>query len=491
MTLANQNKQSDKFLEKLLGDKEMSEANVIADIYKNPDKLREENLTAEDFNSKHWKLYYQIAFNIVCKDGKNILDPYTVGQYVDSRPAVKIKWDSYGGYKIIAKTGDFTHAENFEGYIKELKKYNVILKLHRCGFSVEKRYSELINMSAEEIYCEYETVLNDLFINADTEIRSYNVCDGMIAFVDELDKGKEIGMPFYHAPLLTNEVGGFNYHGNIYGLGAGSGVGKSTMAFNYLIPSCIKYKKQIVFIINEEDEKKFRKELLIWVANNKFNFDIHKYQLRNGHFTDELKSKLKECAAWIEKQKEEKILTVIPLPRYSVRSAVKIINKYSALGVDMFVLDTLKESFDAKTNDIWQSMMRDMVNLYDVVKPKNKNVGLFVTYQLGKGALKVRHLTNNEIGQAKSIVDVMSVNLMMRRPFEDEYTEGKRELKCWSIEGQGTKVEKKLKREDKPMITFITKNRFGETDTKQIVSKCDLSRNLYEDMFYCLVPQDW
>jgi hypothetical protein len=41
------------------------------------------------------------------------------------------------------------------------------------------------------------------------------------------------------------------------------------------------------------------------------------------------------------------------------------------------------------------------------------------------------------------------------------------------------------------MITFITKNRFGVTDQYQIVSECDLSTNIYKDVGYCLVPQDW
>ena len=66
-------------------------------------------------------------------------------------------------------------------------------------------------------------------------------------------------------------------------------------------------------------------------------------------------------------------------------------------------------------------MERDMVDLYDVVKPAAKNVALFVTYQLGKASVKMRYLTNNEIGQAKNILDVFSVNLMMRKPFEDEF----------------------------------------------------------------------
>ena len=158
------------------------------------------------------------------------------------------------------------------------------------------------------------------------------------------------------------------------------------------------------------------------------------------------------------------------------------------------MLDTLKESYDSHTDEIYKSMMRDMIALYDVIKPSAKNVGLLVTYQLGKSSLKMRHLTNNEIGQAKSILDVMSVNIMIRRPYDDEYEDGNKRLQCYHTpEGanKATKVEYKLKKENYPMILFVTKNRFGETDTRQIIAECNLGTNICRDVAYTNVPQDW
>jgi len=118
---------------------------------------------------------------------------------------------------------------------------------------------------------------------------------------------------------------------------------------------------------------------------------------------------------------------------------------------------------------------------------------LFVTYQLGKASLKQRYLTNNDIGQAKSIVDVMSVNLMMRRFYEDEYEGGAKSLPCTFTMGKHgqTQVTRYMKKEQNPMITFITKNRFGETNRRQIISECDLSTNIYKDVAYAQVVQDF
>lgn len=478
---------------KILEYKLSSEANVVSILYKVPEEFNNINITADDFHNNAWRVYFIIAQDIVVNEQKNSLDDITIGMYLEKHPKLKPKYEEYGGYIKIQTAMGYVKEENLDGYILELKKWKAILQLCKQGYPVKDRLSDYVDMTLEEIYNELETFLNHVFINVDSEITSYNVFDGMHDFINKLNEESEKGLPFYNAPLLTNETGGFNYQGNIYGLGAGSGIGKSTMAFNYLVPSAIENKEQIVFIINEEDERKFKKELLIWVANNIYKEELHKYVLRNGNFTDEVLNILRKCADWIEERKNDKTFTVIPLQHYSVNIAIKLINKYSALGVKLFVLDTLKESFDAKTDEIYKSMMRDMVALYDTVKPASKNVGLFVTYQLGKSSLKMRHLTNNEIGQAKSIIDVMSVNLMMRRPFDDEYEGCSKELKCWKYGGKNnsSKIEFTLKRDKNPMITFITKNRFGVTDTYQIVSKCDLSTNTYEDIGYCIVPQDF
>src|SRR5690606_27011120 len=104
-----------------------------------------------------------------------------------------------------------------------------------------------------------------------------------------------------------------------------------------------------------------------------------------------------------------------------------------------------------------------------------------------------RYLTNNDIGLAKSIVDVMSVNLMMRRPFDDEYKGGKREIIGYKLEGKNgkSKIPFGLDKDKHYMIMFITKNRFGSTDEFQIISEYNLSTNTYRDIGICNIPQDW
>ena len=335
-------------------------------------------------------------------------------------------------------------------------------------------------------------MLNHTFVNVETEVKTYNACDGIYELIDELNSGSQVGMPLDDSEILTQAIGGINFDGNIYGLGAASGVGKSTTAINYLMPSVLKHDEKMVMMINEEDEKKVKKELIIWAANNLFRGGIQKYRLRDGNFNEQELDALYKAAKYLTDLKEKRNITIIPFEKYTAKAAIKIIKKYSSMGVRLFVLDTLKESSDSRDTETWKSMERDMVDLYDVVKPACKNVALFVTYQLGKASIKSRYLTNNEIGQAKNILDVFSVNLMMRKPFDDEFAGDSREIKAYKLTNKkGTRIPFKLDRDKHYMITFITKNRFGATDQFQIVSEYDLSTNIHKDVGVCNIPQDF
>ena len=489
---------------KIIEYKLAGEANVVSILYQSPDLLYDVSLTLEDFSNNVWKVYFTIISELVLTERKSVIDDITVGLYLEKHPKLRAKYQEYGGWGMIQSSAEYVKIENFYGYMTELKKWKAVLQLCKRGFPVKNKLPEYADMTLEEIYDDFEIHLNDIFVNTNEDVQSYNVFDNMLDFVDNLGETSKANFPFYGFERLTEMTGGFNLNGNIYGIGGNSGSGKSTMVFNLIIPTAIQTNEKTVFFINEEDEKKFKKDLLIWVANNVFiqkhekykKFEhIHKYQIRDGNFSDEIKDLLVDCAKWIEELKNKRILTVVPLERYSAKIVIKLIKKYStAHGIRLFVLDTLKESYDADTNEIYKSMMRDMVALYDVVKPSAKNVGLIVTYQLGKSSLKMRHLTNNEIGQAKSILDVMSVNIMIRRPYDDEYEEGNKHLDCYYIPkgaSKATKIQYKLKKENHPMLLFVTKNRFGETDVKQIVAECDLGTNICKDVAYTNVPQDW
>lgn len=470
----------------------IAEANAVSIIYKRPELIKDTSLKLDDINNNAWRVYFNIANDIINVEKKNTLDEITINMYLEKHPKLKEKYEEYDGYSKIEASMSYIQEDNFDSYVSEIKKWNAVVKLAKIGFPVKDRLSEFVDAKADDIYNELEAVLNHTFINVESDIKTYNPLDGLYDFIDDLNKGSQVGMPMSGCKILSREIGGINFNGNIYGLGANSGVGKSTLAINYLMPAVISQNEKMVMMINEEDVTKVQRELLIWVCNNVIKAGIRKVDLRDGNFSEEQLNALHKAADYLDGLKQRRNITVVPFEKYTAKAAIKVIKKYSSMGVRLFVLDTLKESSDSRNLETWKSMERDMVDLYDVVKPAAKNVALFVTYQLGKASVKLRYLTNNEIGQAKNILDVFSVNLMMRRPFDDEFINGSHELKCYKIsEKSSTKIPFKLNREKHYMITFITKNRFGITDQYQIVSECNLSTNEYKDVGICNIAQDW
>ena len=236
-------------LKKINEFKEACEASVVAILYKQPDLLYDTNLKLEDFNSNVWKVYFTIANDLIHVEDKKILDEITVGLYLEKHSKLSKQYDDYGGFDTISKAGSYVKVENFEGNVKDLTKWNKIIQLAKWGFPIKDRLSDYCDMKAEDIYNEFETFINHMFMDVEGQVKSYNAFDGLYELINELDKGVGIGLPLHNCEILNKEIGGLNSNGNIYGLGANSGIGKSTTVINYIFPSIIKYDEKIVMMI--------------------------------------------------------------------------------------------------------------------------------------------------------------------------------------------------------------------------------------------------
>lgn len=462
-----------------------SEASIVAMMYKNPDLLRETNLALSDFHNNCWRVYFEILKDLIINEKKVSVSDIDVGLYLDKHSKLAKKYEEYGGYDTIEAAGAYVDEQNFEGYVRDLRKWNTVIKLIQRGFPCDKdRLSQICDMSVDELYDEYTVYLNDIFANVENNVKSYNGFDGMKELIDELDEGKNIGIPFANCEILNHETGGM-LGGNIIGLGAASGVGKSTLSINYIFPSMVKYNLRALFIINEEDQNKFKKEALVWYCTNVLKHPVPKHVLRDGNFDTETKAVLYKAAEWFESQKDNHNITIIPLEQYTAKTVVKLIKKYTKMNCDVIVVDTLKESYDSRNKDSWKSLMTDCVDFYDCIK--HTNTCMVITYQLVKNRSK--YLTNADIGISKGILDVFSVNIFFRRPLQSEYEGEKDELSCYKVVGK-SKIPFKLDRDTHYMIGFISKNRFGTSDI-QIVSEADFSINKYEDKGYAVVIQDF
>jgi hypothetical protein len=469
------------------------EANIVAILWSDKDLyFTYNNLKLTDFSSNYWRVYWQIGYDVVVKE-KKILDEITINFYLEKHEKLKEKYLEYGGYETIEKASEYINKENIDGYIKELFKWNTVLSMAKDGFPVSDKLSELSDMSIDEIYDEYEAKLNHLFINAETEIKSYGLSDGIDELIEKLDEGIAVGMPYHNMPLVNKDTGGQQL-GGITMLAGISNVGKSTVARSMTIPSCIEFNEPLVIMINEEGLAKWQREMLVWVSNNIYKEDLQKYVVRDGKYTPEVKALLKKCACWIKEKDKDRTIRIIPFPKYKTSTAIKVINKYSALGVKYFILDTFKADSGQISAQTWLEMQQNMVDINDAVKPESKNVHIFITLQLHKGSARQRFYTLDNIGVSKNVVDVASTVIMLRDLYDDEYENEKHELKVFRLDGKRNATQIPVHLNDKKktyQILFITKTREGAANSYQIVIEHDKSRNIIKEIGITNVPMDW
>lgn len=466
---------------KVLEFKIAAEANVVSILYKAPDKLFDTNLSLEEFSENTWKVYFQIIHDIVLVEKKNVVDEVTVGLFLEKHPKLKEKYDEYGGFNIIRSAMAYIEVENFDGYVSELRKWRAVIQLCKRGFPVKNRLSDYADMTAEDIYNEHSAYLNDVFVNIDSDVKSYDICYKIHDLIEKLDTGSAIGLPYYSMPTLTKETGG-QYAGSITLLGGISNAGKSTVARSTTIPSIIEKNEKVVIMVNEDSKEKWQREMLVWICNNILKYDIQKHVVRDGKYSTEVKEILHRAASWLEEKTKNHMITIIPFLQYQTSKAIKEIKKYAALGVSYFILDTFKMDAGKVSASTWMEMQQSMVAIKDTIKAEALNVHILITFQLEKGSSVMRYYTQNNIGMAKNIVDVASTCIMIRDIFDDEYDGEKKALYVYRPEGKNSKIIQKLTKDKKYQVFFIVKNQEGAANSYQIVAEHDKSRNIIKEV---------
>lgn len=477
--------------------KKNCESSILSCIYHDPDIIHDLDITEDDFDHNIFKIFFIVARDLIVKEKKKELDDITIGLYLENHPKLSSVWDENDGYNTVYELREFFDSTgNVESFIYELRKWQSVKRLIEMGFPVWGDLSKFTDISIEEIYEEYDALLNHVFTNIDGEEKSSSMSDGIYELIDELDEGIAVGLPYNDMPCLTKMVGGM-LKGNITLVGGLSNIGKTTLARNMIIPSCIENNERLVIILNEEGKKKWQRELLVWVANNIYKKDLQKYTVRDGKYTPELKELLRECAKWIADHDVGKQIIFYPFNRYKTSKAIKVIKKYASLGVTQFILDTYKMDAGTKSEKMWQDMQQNMVDIYDTIKTDGgKDVHITITFQLAKSSSRQRFYSQDNIGLAKNIVDVASTCLMVRNMFDDEKTGGSHALEVFKIEKndktkKDSKITVKTEKDRHYQIIFPVKNREGSANDMQIVCEHDMSRNILKEIGYTRVPIDF
>lgn len=488
------------------------EALLVGLFYSDPklyDEYDESMLTDKHFGNPIWAFYFKIG-RFITKRGGKTLDDITVANFVNE---VKIqeRYDKYNRYETIQELIEEVKnkRDNVQMYYENVKKYSILRQLREFFgdkvIEIKGKYNYKL-LSAEQIANYWLYQIEEIAMqNNNNKFDEEFLLEGLEDEVQQLKNNPERGLPFFNAKQLTRATNGF-HNGELYIFGSFGGKGKTSFTLNKLICSCIMHKEKLCVIANEENIKRFRRNLLVTIMGNFTKESFSRNRINEGDFTEEEYEKLQRAIKWVRNvtQGDNKLISFIYMENYVIEDVKKIAKHYVKKGYLKFLIDTGKPSEGRKGLERWQIMTEDMKDLYKLCKTNANGlgIGLWVNVQLADSALKSRYLNEYSLGESKKMKNEASVLWLMRPVWHDEMEGGKHELSCFKYVkqefGDGyKKVEFKLDRMleggCKYYLLFTAKNRLGQdnnTGLPQIVYKVNFNRNSWEEIGMTYVIDD-
>lgn len=478
-----------EFRDNLLKHKTMAELQYVVTLYANVDFYDEYKVEPKNITNIHWRIYYMLLGQMVEKKGLTVIDEMNMELHMSQQKEKLQKlYENAGGWGTIEEAKAIIETDNIEGYYREVLRYSAILKLHDSGFDIESNWEEYSKLTYEELSDVISGTVDEIFSDIDMGgDKVVDIKDNIWDMVMEAHKGVNRGLPV--ASKLLNSVINGQVLGNITMIGGTSGVGKSFVTLNQVLPSVIKEQEPLLIMCNEEDVNKWQREMLIWAVNNILKKDMIKSRFYQGNFTKEELELLKEAHEWVKENLLDNLIRFVNFNMFSMGKSIKLIRKYATqFNVKYYIIDTLKLDNDIGstiTDQSWLQLQQNMVKLYNVIKPTAKNVHVWVTYQLNKSN-KTRYLDQSSLGMSKNVADVVSTLMLIRDVLETEKGGDAKSLVIRRADG----AKGQLSEEKEYMVVFIDKNRQGST-SNQVVWRVDKGRNIIKDVGFTKVAQDY
>lgn len=477
------------FKDVLIKHKTVAELQYVVSLYSDIDLYDEFKVDNKNITNIHWRMYYMLLTQMVEKKGLTVIDEVNIDLHMgEQKEKLQKMYENAGGWETIREAKEIIETENIESYYREVLRYSAMLKLHESGFDIESKWEEYSKLTYDElsdvVSGTVDAIFSDINLGGETV---KDIKDGVWSMVEEAHKGINRGLPL--ASAILNSVVNGQVLGNVTMVGGTSGVGKTFVTLNQILPSAIAEKEPLLIMCNEEDIDKWQREILIWIINNKLGGDMIKSRFYQGNFSQQELIMLKKATTWLEEQLEDELIRFVNFNQFSMGKSIKLIRKYATqYNVKYYVIDTLKLDNDVGSvvnDNSWLQLQQNMVKLYNVIKPTAKNVHVWVTYQLNKSN-KTRYLDQSSLGMSKNVADVVSTLMLIRDVLESEKGGDSKGLVIKRADG----AKGQLNEEKDYMIVFIDKNRQGSTNN-QVVWRVDKGRNIIKDVGFTRVSQDY
>lgn len=477
------------FKDEITQHKTMAELQYVVSLYSNIDFFDEYKMSNKNISNPHWKVYYMILEKMIERKGVQVADEVNVDLFVSEQSEkLAALYDNAGGFTTISEAQSIIETDNIETYYREVLRYEAIVRLHNKGFSVERKWEKIKNLTYEELVEYVDGLGASVFADIDLgEDEVLDFMDGIDEMIDNADKGVDRGLPL--ASKLLNSITNGQSLGNLSMLGGASGIGKTYLTLCLTMPTIISENEKLLIMCNEEDLGKWQRELITWVANNVYGDEFIKSRFYQGGFSKEEKEIIKKSKEWMSDKLKDETIKFVNFNSFSMGKSINLIRKYKTqFDYRYYIIDTLKLDNDSGANvtDLaWLQLQQNMVKLYNIVKPTAKNVHVWVTYQLNK-SVRTRYLDQSSLGMSKNVADVVSTLLLVRNVLETEKGTEAKALKVKGVNNRDVFLS-----EDKDyMVCFIEKNRQGST-SHQVVWRTDKDRNILKDVGLTKVAQDY
>lgn len=430
----------DVYDKRLLASRLTEEGNVCGCLLKDLTYYDDCGLSISDFVTTSGRMLFTMGKQIRQK-GCHTFDEITFLSHANEDVKNKIN-NEFGGYKQIQNVIDAVSLRNYDAFLDDLNKSNIMLSLYKKNFNVLEEmtldngktvvpFDLFKKFTASEVIDFYEGTLASL----DTKVNSSKIIEeAYIDFDDEflsrLEQHDEMGVSFADAgtningdpiktfPFMSNNIMGVK-HGTLSCWAAHSGAGKSTYMITLLM-SLISKGERVFIVSNESQVSDVKTQFLIWVLTRCLDYwEVSKKKLISGNLNEKDKQKVKEARQYW-KQHYAKSVRIVTLSDADSRLTCQLIKKnITRGGFTCFLVDTFKMSMDGNSNDaFWMSLIKDTRALTEIAMRYNV-IGL-MTVQLALNSLNRCWIDASCLANSRGIKETLSNLIMFRKVTDTE-----------------------------------------------------------------------
>lgn len=394
----------------------LNQIDLISDYPLKPSKLSDET-----------RFYYNLINELYSKGYKDI-DKVTIMAYLKDTPSLLEQFNNYGGYQVLSNIASASSIVNINGVVQDLEKNIMIQELHERGFNIAKVYDDTLKKmkDANEISAWFEYQLDEANLEiqySDIEFQTFEITDEDLDFFRQ---GAMVGVRYNNtSPRLDYATLGFPI-GEFTIVGSFINHGKTSF-MAYTMFGMARKGQKVGIIANEQNLMAYKQLLIMYVLVHDLNYTkLKRKNLKWGVWGENDETQLMKVKS-VVKEKYLENLSFVELFDYDTTAVSKAIRRWSNMGFELAIYDTLKADF--KDSDGWVSLINSSRQLYQLAH--RENIAVVGVMQLAVSQMHRRTLSLDVLANGKQASETASEAIFFRNLFADEIGEGKNKAKVF------------------------------------------------------------